>query len=73
MASGSGWNLWVWLIGAIVHPESFRSKNANAFASRNRPRIDRNDEFACVYLRSRAFAFVCEYCSPSTACAYVYK
>ena len=44
----------------IVHPESFRSnaQNANAFARRNRPRVERNDEFACVYLRSRAFACV---------------
>ena len=94
MASGSGWNLWVWLLGVvvrryidflilliptplvsvlfyssiptfcsflkmffvlviyIVHPESFRSntQNAIAFASRNRPRVDCNDEFACVYL-----------------------
>ena len=59
----------------IVHPESFRSnaQNAIAFACRNRPRVKRNDEFACVYLRSRAFAFafVCEYCSRLTACAYV--
>ena len=41
---------------AIVHPESFRSnaQNANAFARRNRPRVERNDEFACVYLRSFA-------------------
>ena len=40
---------------AIVHPESFRCKaqNANAFARRNRPRVERNDEFACVYLRLR--------------------
>ena len=40
----------------IVHPESFRSnsQNAIAFARRNRPRVDRNDEFACVYLRLRA-------------------
>ena len=40
----------------IVHPESFRSnaQNAIAFARRNRPRVDRNDEFACVYLHSRA-------------------
>ena len=40
----------------IVHPESFKSnaQNANAFARRNRPRVERNDEFACVYLRLRA-------------------
>ena len=40
----------------IVHPESFRSntQNANAFARRNHPRVERNDEFACVYLRLRA-------------------
>ena len=40
----------------IVHPESFRSnaQNANAFACRNRPHVERNDEFACVYLRLRA-------------------
>ena len=40
----------------IVYPESFRSnaQNANAFARRNRPRVERNDEFACVYLRSFA-------------------
>ena len=39
-----------------VHPESFRSnaQNANAFACRNLPRVDRNDEFACVYLCLRA-------------------
>ena len=42
----------------IVHPESFRSnaQNAIAFARRNRPRFNRNDEFACVYLRLRSFA-----------------
>ena len=49
----------------IAHPESFRcnAQIAIAFARRNRPRIHRNDEFACIYLRSRAFAFafVCEY------------
>ena len=44
----------------IVHPESFRSnaQNANAFARRNPPRVECSDEFACVYLRSRAFACV---------------
>ena len=44
----------------IVHPESFRSnaQNTKAFARRNRLRVERNDEFACVYLRSRAFACV---------------
>ena len=43
----------------IAHPESFRSNAqiAIAFARRNRPSVHRNDEFACVYLRSRAFAF----------------
>ena len=46
-------------------------QNANTFACRNRPRVDRNNEFACVYLRLRAC--VCEYCSRSTACAYVYR
>ena len=57
----------------IVHPKSFRSnaQNAIAFARRNCPRVKRNDDFAYVYLRLRAFAFVCEYCSQSTACAYV--
>ena len=42
----------------IVHPESFRSntQNAIAFARRNRPRVKRNDAFACVYLRLRSFA-----------------
>ena len=42
--------------GIIVHPESFRSnaQNANAFARRYRPRVERNDEFACVYLCSFA-------------------
>ena len=92
VASGSGWNLCVWLLGVvvrryidflilliptplvsvlftaasllfvhkkinifhssdIVYPESFRSnaQNANAVARRNCPRVDRNDEFACVY------------------------
>ena len=46
---------------------------AIAFARRNRPRVHRNDEFACVYLHLRAFVFVfvCEYCLRSTACAYV--
>ena len=40
----------------IVHPESGRSnaQNAIAFARRNRPRINRSGEFACVYLRLRA-------------------
>ena len=59
----------------IVHPESFRSnvQIPIMFARRNRPRVDCSDEFACVYLHLRAFAFacVCEYCSRSTACAYV--
>ena len=43
-------------LGHIVHPESFRSnaQNANVFARRNRPRVERNDEFACIYLRSFA-------------------
>ena len=55
----------------IVHPERFRSnaQNTNAFARRNCPRVERNDEFACVYLCLRAF--ICEYCSRLTACAYV--
>ena len=35
----------------IVNSESFRS---NAFARRNRPHVERNDKFACVYLRSFA-------------------
>ena len=37
----------------IVHPESFRPnvQNAIAFARRNRPRINRSGEFACIYLR----------------------
>ena len=60
----------------IVHPESFRSNAqiAIAFARRNRPRVHRNNEFACVYLHSRAFAFafVCEYCSRSCACVRAY-
>ena len=57
----------------IVHPESSRSNTQSliAFACRNRPHVDRNDEFACVFLRSRAFACVCEYCSQSTVRAYV--
>ena len=44
----------------IVHPESFRSnaQNAIAFARRNRPRVNRSGEFACVYLRLRAFASI---------------
>ena len=48
------------MLSNIVHPESFRSnvQNAIAFARRNRPRVERNDEFACVYLRSHAFACV---------------
>ena len=43
----------------IVHPESFRSNTqiAIAFARGNRPRINCSNEFACVYLRLRAFAF----------------
>ena len=57
----------------IVHPESFRSnaQSVIVFARRNRPRVDRNYEFACIYLHWRAFACVCEYSSRSTACAYV--
>ena len=45
----------------IGHPESFRSnaQNAIAFARRNRQHVIRSDEFACVYLRLRAFVFVC--------------
>ena len=41
----------------IVHPESFRynAQNAIAFSRRNRPRVHRSGEFACVYLRLRAF------------------
>ena len=40
----------------IIHPESFRSnaQNTNAFARRNRPRVERNNEFARIYLRSFA-------------------
>ena len=43
----------------IVQPESFRSnaQNAIVFACRNRPRVERNDEFACIYLRSRLLSF----------------
>ena len=42
---------------SIVHPEGFRSnaKVAIAFARRNRLCVHRNEEFACVYLRSCAF------------------
>ena len=42
----------------IVYPESFKSNTqiTIAFARKNRPRVHRNDEFVCVYLRSRAFA-----------------
>ena len=52
----------------VVHPESFRynAQNAIAFSRRNRPRVDRNDEFACVYLRSRAFACMCLHSFAST-------
>ena len=44
-----------------------------AFARRNHACVNHNDKFACVYLRSRvfAFAFVCEYCSRSTVCTYM--
>ena len=37
----------------IVHPENFRSnaQNANIFACRKCPHVQRNDEFAYVYLR----------------------
>ena len=58
------------MLECIVHPESFRSnaQNAIAFARRNRPRVNRSGEFACVYLRLRVFACVCEYC----VCAYVH-
>ena len=47
-------------IKSIVHPENFRSntQNANAFARRNRPHVDRNDEFVCVYLRLHSFASI---------------
>ena len=58
----------------IVHPESFRSNAqiAIAIARRNRPRINRNIEFACVYLRLRLRAFACVCVRlRSTACAYV--
>ena len=43
----------------IVHPESFRSNTqiAIVFARKNRPRVNRNGEFACVYLHSRTLAF----------------
>ena len=46
------------LYAYIVHHESFRSnaQSAIVFACRNRSRLDRNDEFACVNLRLRAFA-----------------
>ena len=62
--------------GYIVHPESFRSnaQNAIAFACRNRPHVNRSDRlhaFICVRLRLHAFAYVCEYCLRSSACAYV--
>ena len=46
------------LYAYIVNHESFRSnaQSAIVFACRNRPRVDRNDEIACVNLLSRAFA-----------------
>ena len=49
---------WLRSTAYIVHPESFRSNTqiAIAFERRNRPRVNHNDEFACVYLRLRAFA-----------------
>ena len=42
----------------VQHPESFRSNAQNAimFARKNRPRVNRSGEFACIYLRLRAFA-----------------
>ena len=47
----------------IVHPESFRSNAqiAIAFARRNRPRVNRSDEFACVCIcvRLRSTACTC--------------
>ena len=65
----------------IVHPESFRSNMqiTNLFARRNRPRVNHNDEFVCVYLRSRTFAFAstvrdrprARTCVRSRICAYI--
>ena len=56
-----------WSTYNIVHPESFRSNAQIAIAHTSIAMM-----FACVYLHSRAFAFafVCEYCSRSTACAW---
>ena len=52
--------------GCIVHPESFRSNAqiAIAFARRNRPRVNRSDEFVrtvCNRPRARAFTRTCVY------------
>ena len=60
----------------ILHPENFRSnaQNAIAFVRRNRPRVNRSGEFACVYLhafastvRDRARARMCD-CVRVRAC-----
>ena len=58
-----------------VHAENSRSNAliAITFVRRNRPRVHRNDEFACIYLHSCAFTFacICESCSRSTTCPYM--
>ena len=66
------------LTDIIVHPESFRSnvQKAIVFAHRNRPRVNRSGEFACVYLfantvRDRARARTCVQ-SHVCACDHAY-
>ena len=62
----------MYIVSNIVHPESFRSKIqiAITFACRNRLFAMMSlRAFICIHVF--AFAFVCEYCSPSTMCAYV--
>ena len=54
----------------IVNPERLRSnaQNAIAFAHRNLPHVNCNDEFACVYLRS----FASTVRDRPRVCTYVY-
>ena len=49
------YNTRLYIYMYIVHSESLRynAQIAIAFACRNLPRVNRSDEFACVYLRLR--------------------
>ena len=44
----------IYIVASYILSVRSNAQNAIAFARRNRPRVNRSDEFACVYLRLRA-------------------